>query len=147
MTTIESSRNNDLRALAQEFRVLWTILPKRLPACMNGHRIGFEVELWGTHNHPIEAGSGECFDCRRVLGVLEEIATLIAPSECVYRETRGTPIDSRSHLYPRDGFGRSIRLVIEVVCIGGSAAVAAQCDAGCLPGMRERLLAIGARQI
>lgn len=147
MTVNEASKCGALRALVQEYRVLWTILPKRLPKSMNGHRIGFEIELWGTHSHPIETGTGECFDCRRMLDLLEEVAIHVAPGECIYRETCGTPVGSRSHLHPRDGFGRSVCLGFEVVCRGGYAAVAEQCDAGCLPGIRERLLSIGARPI
>jgi len=146
--TISVAENLDtLRALIRQYRVLWSILPKRLPESMNGHRIGFELELWGHHNHPAEVGLGECFDCRRVSDLLRQIASTIIPTDCGFRLLRGAPVDSRSSIHPRDGFGRSLRLGIEVVCRNGSPAVAEQCDAGCLIVMRERLIDLGARRV
>lgn len=147
MTISNSNTTPDLRALAKQYRVLWDILPKRLPVSMNGHRIGFEIELWATHSHPVDVGLGECFDCRRALDVLSRIAATIAPVECDFRMMRGVPVDSRVSVHPRDGFGRIVRLGIEVVCRSGRPAVAEQCDAGCLLAMREKLIALGARRI
>ncbi len=137
-----------VRDLVQRHHVLWSILPKHLPASLNGQRIGFDIELWGSHTHPSDAGHVECSECRKVVESLNEIASYIAPDGCEFRTGEGgIPVDVRQSFHPRNGFGRSVKLGIEVVCRGGHSAVASQCDGGCLFGMRGKLEALGARRI
>jgi hypothetical protein len=147
MTTDKTQGSSDLRASVQRYRVHWAILPKRLPDSVTGHRIGFEFELWGTHDHPLEAGPTECVECRRVRDLLERLGKHIAPTACEFRTNGHRPVDMRMAFLPRDGFGRHTCLAVEVVCRSGASAVAAQCDAGCMPGMRDKLEALGARRI
>lgn len=147
MKITETRSIADLRALVRRYRVLWSILPKHLPESMNGARIGFDLELWGSHAHPEDAGQDECGKCSEVVEALSEVARRISPSICEFRTRGGNPVDLRASVYPRNGFGRTVRFGIEVVCRGGYAAVRTECDAGCFARMRETLLELGARRI
>lgn len=133
------------RDLVRQYRVLWTILPKRLPESLKGQRIGFDLELWGTHAHPGE--SGECFDCRRMLEALNDIAAYVVPHHCGFRTSGGVAADARTRSHPLNGFGKRLKISLEVVCRNGHSALDSQCDAGCLLAMREKLLSLGARRI
>jgi hypothetical protein len=147
MNDSSSSNGEHLRTLVERYRVLWSILPKQLPEIMCGHRIGFEIELWGTHNHPSDAWGGECSDCSKAVEALNEIATHIAPAHCPFRTRGGNPVDTRAKSSPRSGFGRRMRLGVEVVCRNGYQAIDSPCDSACLGAMRERLIELGARRI
>ena len=147
MTSSSQADLAPLRAIVNRYQVFWGIAPKLLPESMNGNRIGFEIELWGTHDHPADAGKGECFECGRMLDLLEGIAKWIAPRQCESRTTSGDAIDTRTTRHKRNGFGSKISVTLEVLCRNGHLAVSSQCDAGCLFGMKEKLIALGAQRI
>jgi hypothetical protein len=143
----ETRDGADLRALIRRYRVLWSILPKHLPQKLNGQRVGFDLELWGTHEHPAESERGECGECGRMMSLLNEIAGRVTPKECEFRTRGSAPVDVRMNTHPRSGFGRRVRLGVEVVCRAGYNAVRSECDAGCFATMREHLIELGARRI
>ncbi len=137
----------ELSSAVKQYRVCWEVLPKRLPDSMERRRIGFDIELWGRHNHPREAGDAECFDCGHVRAQLLRISEWLTPGRCRFRTGEGHASGFRMQTSIPEGYGRSLLIQIEVVCRTGPEALACACDGSCLKEMQDRLRSIGARQL
>jgi hypothetical protein len=81
-----------LRDLVQQFRVCWSDRPEECFVDGTKRKIGFALELCGTHEPGTLHVSPGCEHCRPVQAALKEIANWILPRESVRRCTTSISI-------------------------------------------------------
>ena len=70
-----------VRDLVQQFRVCWSVWPEECFVNGTKRKIGFAIELCGTHEPGTLHESPGCQHCRPVQAALNEIADWILPRE------------------------------------------------------------------
>jgi hypothetical protein len=88
----EESAGARIRDLVQRFRVCWSVRPEECFVDGTKRKIGFALELCGTHELGTLHVSPGCEHCRPVQAALKEIANWILPRESVRRCTTSISI-------------------------------------------------------
>lgn len=149
----ESSVPSDftrIKDLIQRFRVCWEAHPEQVLTTSHSQKeirkIGFALELYGTHEpgaHQVRPG---CKNCRRVQSALMEIANWILP-----REKRPSfyevDMDTQSLSYSRSRGDRpDVRLTIQILHRNDWDRPIDECEMRCLKEMEQALGELGACQ-
>jgi hypothetical protein len=133
-----------LRDLVQRFRVCWSVWPEECFVNGTKRKIGFALELCGTHEPGTLHVSPGCEHCRPVQAALKEIANWILP-----REERPSmydiDINSQALEYsPAHGNRADISLTIRITHRGIIERPVDECEVRCLQEMEQSLKDLGA---
>jgi hypothetical protein len=130
----------------RRFQVCWEILPELAGTSHERRPIGFNVELYGTHDRPDTTPTAGCRHCLPVLHALLELAEFIVPDP--WRDSLEA-IRARSGLeYATERAGRPD--VVVVVTVLPRSIVERELEASVLAGCRrdveKRLMDVGAAE-
>lgn len=142
----EESATTRLRDLVQRFRVCWSVWPEECFVDGTKRKIGFGLELCGTHEPGTLHVSPGCEHCRPVQAALKEIANHILP-----REERPSMYDidindQALDYSPAHGNRADISLTIRIMHRGIIERAVDECEVQCLQEMEQTLKDLGANK-
>ena len=130
-----------LKELVGRHRVSWEVWPiyhiDRKGAKI---RIGFELELSGTHHGPKEPPKPDCAECVKVYNDLQRIAQWILPRGDLLSRYEIGIFDSSIY------FSVKRKLIIRILHKGKFDDPTDDCEVRCLAAMEEKLKALGAER-
>lgn len=135
-----------LKRLVQHHQICWESYPLTMAVAGGGLRhVGYELELFGTHDHPRGPVTPGCIECHVVHRALLEVARWIIPLD--RRPTRHEiePFEVSLCFSPKRKFRKDVRLTIQLVHRDGFDQPIDECEIRCLKEMKERLKEIGVR--
>jgi hypothetical protein len=133
-----------VKDLVRRFRVCWEMYPEQVMVKSEIRKVGFALELYGTH----EPGTGHvdpgCDHCRKVQSALREIAGWILP-----REERPSmydvSVDTQALSYSRERGNRpDVCVTIRILHRGDFEKPIDECEMRCLKEMQQALAEVGA---
>ena len=145
MGTVEN--NTKLLAdLVRQFRVCWEVSPEYAYVNQERRQVGFDLELYGTHEPWVEHPSPDCDHCLRVFHALQTIAEGILPQE--YRPSRSDLgiYDQAIHYDRKRGERPDVVLAIKITHREGYDRPVDECENRCLNEMKQHLRELGARE-
>ncbi len=134
-----------LRELAARHRVRYEVHPETQVVEHQLARVGFDLQLYGLHEHPEHVMPG-CPECTKAYAALREIAQWILPTELrpsryeiegYHPELRAAP-----DLKARD----EVRLEVAIVHRHDFFAPIDKCEERCLSEMKQKLRRLGVRE-
>jgi hypothetical protein len=134
-----------LRDLVRRHKVCWEVYPHTLKVATGLRHVGYELELFGTLDHPIQPVRPGWPECRSVYHDLLEIAHWIIPREPRASRHDIEPFEVALNFSPKRKFRRDVRLTIEIVHRDGFDRAIDECEVRCLQEMKEKLKELGAR--
>ncbi len=138
---------DELQRLVEQYKVVYAVYPEWGPdEKWEQHKVGFDLELVGTHFKPLHPPSPGCPECQEVYEALHQIADFILPkAERMSRYTidrfDGTLVSS-----PRRNFRQDVRLTIRIVHREDYRGPIDECESTCLAEMEASLSALGSRR-
>lgn len=146
MTTSTSDKEREeLRRLVERHQVCWEPYPIWYAAPDRPKvQIGYEIDLWGTHDHPAHPASAGCEECRPVRVALEWIARWVIPVP--HRTTRYDIelYDASIHMSRRRNGRKDVLVAIEVIHREGVDTPVDACQENCLEEIETKLKDLGA---
>ena len=140
----EDSAAARIKELIQQFRVCWSVWPEVAFVKGEKRKVGFNIDLCGTHQPgTLHVGPG-CEHCRPVQAALKEIANWILPREerpSMYEISMDTQALEYS---PAHGNRPDVTLTIRIVHRGNLEQPIDECEATCLQEMEQSLKDLGA---
>ena len=136
---------DDLKRLVERHQVCWEVWPEET-LNREGHRvqIGFELDLLGTHDHPVDPPTPGCDQCVEVYRDLRRIAQWILPGERRESDYEIGAFDSAIRFPPEREFREEITLPIRIIHREGFDRPVDACEVQCLQEMEKRLRDLGA---
>jgi hypothetical protein len=130
--------------LVERFCVCWESLPEVISVENEKRRVGFVLELHGTHALSGEHSTRNCNHCARVYGALRVIADWILPCE-----KGSSPCTIEIHApfvsgAPLHGNRADIKLTVRVAHRRGHERPVNDCEIRCLKEVEGRLKELGA---
>ena len=143
MSTIENNTKS-LTDLVRQFRVCWEVSPEYAYVNQERRQVGFDLELYGTHEPWVEHPSPDCDHCLRVFRALQTIAEGIVPQE--YRPSRSDLgiYDQAIHYARKRAERPDVVLPIQITHREDYERPVDGCENQCLTEMKQRLREIGA---
>jgi len=141
---LEATDLSKIKDLVQRFMVCWEVYPEQVLTKGEIRKVGFALELYGTH----EPGTGHvdpgCEHCRPVQAALREIAHWILP-----REERPSMyevgVEAQALTYSRERGNRpDVRVTIRILHRSDFEKPIDECEVRCLKEMQQALGDIGA---
>ena len=130
--------------LVSRYRVCWDVWPVESMVDGKLQKIGFELELSGTHPPEVTDVSPGCHSCREVFRGLRQIAEHILPSKADRPSEYVISNYEPSIRYSRSRGSRpDVSLTIQILHRQGFGPVD-ECEQRCLKVMEEGLAALGA---
>ena len=148
MTTVDAAvvDESDLKTLVLRHRVCFESYPIwHVPAGGGMVKIGYELDLIGTHDHPQHPPSPGCDECKPVRRALFTIATAILPPNDRASRYAMEPFETAISFSPRRKMRNDVTLAIDIMHRGQFDLPVDECEMHCLREMKERLKALGAR--
>lgn len=147
MTAMVESALRELRDLVARYRVCWEVWPECIWTDNHRRQIGFQLELYGTHEamtkaHPLPG----CPACQRLYAALHAIAEWILPQEKRPTAHEIGPYDQALRYSPTRRNRPDVTLRIRIVHRHGFEAPVDACEVRCLTEMQERLRELGAQE-
>lgn len=135
-----------VKELSQKHRVCYEVWPETL--MVNGQRVkvGFELELYGTHEHGETRLLPGCRKCVETFRDLRQIAGWIIPKEDRDSYYDIEPFDHAIHEMLSHNFKPEVVLKIKILHKHGFDKPVDSCEERCLKEMREKLAELGVRQ-
>ena len=135
----------DLKRLVQQHKVCWEVWPEEMIS-REGHRmqIGFELDLLGTHDHPVDPPMPGCEQCAEVYLDLRRIAEWILPKDEPESDYEIGAFDVSVHFPPEREFREEITLPIRIIHRKGFDRPVDASEVRCLGEMERKLVALGA---
>ena len=138
--------SDEIKDLVQRHKICFESYPIwHVPLGGGKVAIGYELDLIGTHDHPLHPASPGCDECTPVRRALLAIAAAILPPND--RESRYAiePFETAIHFSPRRKMRKDVVLVIDIMHRDRFDRPVAECEARCLREMKEKLKQFGAR--
>lgn len=131
-----------LKDIVRRHRIVYEVWPEL--SYMTGHQVqvGFELELYGVHEHPEGAVPG-CPECQRTFRDLRRLAGAIMPAEGRPTDYKLQPFDRSFHLSPERKFANEVRLTMRIQHRHDYQDPVDDCERRCLAEMRDRLERLG----
>ena len=135
---------DELKALIQQHRVCWEVLPEQVPVQTKPPlKVGFDLMLYGTHDlgeHP-EPG---CESCQQIYKDLRKIGQWILPK--VERPSRYEIeiFDQAIHYSPKRHRRPDVMLNIKILHRLDFEKPVDECEVLCLNEMKTKLIELGA---
>jgi hypothetical protein len=136
-----------LMELAQHFRVCWETVPELSVQEGVERRIGFVLQLRGTHEPDAEHSVTTCIHCHNLFASLHIIADWLLPREqrTLMHEAE---VHSPGQIYSRAQLSHSdVIFAIHVVHRGASEQFAEECVTQWLKELEWRLKVLGASEV
>lgn len=135
-----------LKELVEKHQVCYEVWPETL--LVNGQRVkvGFELQLYGSHQHGKTEFSPGCRLCVETFEDLRQIAERIMPKEERLSLYEIEPYDRSLHLEPKRKFRPEVALTMKILHRHGFDQPVDQCEERCLKEMKEKLEQLGVRQ-
>lgn len=137
-----------LKGLVKRYRVCWRVWPETVYDSRAKHeeKIGFDLELIGTHAPGVEHATPGCPDCREVFAALVDIAEWIMPQE--ERPTRYDidPYERAIRYSPSRDFRPDVVLTIRILHREDGLRPVDECEIRCRDEMKRKLLSLGASE-
>ncbi len=109
-------------------------------------KVGFELQLYGTHEHGETRLTPGCERCVQTFQDLREIADWIMPKEERASRYEVEPYHSALSLSPTRGLRAEVVLTVKIVHRHGFFQPIDDCEQRCLAEMRTKLVELGVRQ-
>lgn len=135
-----------LRELAQAHQVCYEVWPELLMVKGQKVKVGYDLELYGVHDHPEEQIVPGCPHCQHTYLILRQIAGWILPTEARPSRYEIEPFDHAVHQTPKRGFQAEVVLCLKILHRHGFDQPIDECEERCLKEMREKLASIGVAQ-
>ena len=135
----------ELKELVLHHQVCWEVLPIwHIPRPGERVKIGFEVDLYGTHDHPQQPPLPGCEECHVVFADLRRIAAAVLPPSD--RDSRYViePYDPSLTFSPHRKMRKDVSVAIDIVHRGPFDQAIDPCEARCLSDIEGALRALGA---
>ena len=133
-----------IKELVQRFKVCWEVYREQTLTREGIRKIGFDIELYGTHEPGTEHVSPGCEHCRPVQEALREIAHWILPREkrsSIYEVS----VHSQALSYSPERRERpDVQLTIRILHRHDFESPVDECEVRCLKEMEQALGEIGA---
>lgn len=144
-TAAETLESSVLKQLVVHHKVCWEVAPI-WHVTPGGRRvkIGFEVDLFGTHDHPKQPPSPGCEECHRVFSDLRRIASAVLPPSDRPSGYIIRPYDASIALSSRRHMRKDVVLTIEIVHRDQFDRDLDECETRCLHDIESALQALGA---
>ena len=142
MITTEQSPSV-LRELVERFRVCWEIWPEHTCVGKERRQVGFQLELYGTHEPEVAHPEAGCPACQRIFAALHAIADWILPKEKRPSTYKIGSYDQAIRYSPARGKRPDVTLSIKIIHREGYEAPVDACEARCLKEMEQRLRELG----
>jgi glutaredoxin len=139
-----ASNFSRIKDLAERFRVCWEVDFEQAMTTEGARKIGFSLELYGTH----EPGTGHvepgCDHCREVQSALKQIALWILPRE--HRPSMyEVNVVTQALSYSRKRRNRpDVRVTIRILHRTDFEEPVDECETRCLDEMEHALSEVGA---
>jgi hypothetical protein len=143
-TTTTTAAASEIEQLVRQHRVRWAVYPEwGSDASWRQQKVGFDLELTGTHFEPKHTPSPGCDECQVVYLALHRIAEFILP-----RELRPTKYDidvftgTLAQRHPSDA--PRVTVTIRLVHRDHYREPVDDCEVTCLSEMEQSLATLGA---
>jgi hypothetical protein len=134
----------EIKELVRRFRVCWETYPEQILTKEGIRKVGFALELYGTHEPGTEHVSPGCEHCRPVQAALREIAHWILPREerpSMYEVS----VETQALSYSRERGNRpDVRVTVRILHRTDFEKPVDECEVRCLKEMQQALGEIGA---
>jgi len=134
-----------LKELVARHKVCWEVVPIWNVQLGGGQvKTGFEVDLFGTHDHPRQPPTPGCDECHTVFSDLSRIANAVLPPSDRLSRYDIEPYDVSLHLSPRRNMRKDVVVAIDIVhrdCFDGEVD---ECETHCLHEIESALRTLGA---
>ena len=141
---LEATNLAKIKDLVQRFRVCWEVYPEQVLARDEIQKVGFALELYGTHEPGTLHVTPGCEHCRPVQAALREIAHWILPREkrpSMYEVS----VQWQALSYSRErGERPDVQITIRILHRSDFENPVDECEVRCLKEMEQALGEIGA---
>lgn len=148
MTTVDAAvvDDSELKTLVQRHQVCFESYPIwHVPPGGGMVKIGYELDLIGTHDHPQHPVTPGCDQCKLVRRALLAIASAILPANDRASRYWIEPFDTAIHFSPRRKMRDDIVVAIDIVHRGPFDDPVDACEVRCLREMQAKLKQLGVR--
>lgn len=132
-----------VKQLVTEHQVCYEVWPEYLMAQGKKVKVGFGLELCGTHGHESSRPLPGCPQCYQVFKNLEKIADWIKPRENRPSYYEIQPYDHALHEARKRAFRPEVALVLKILHRQGFDQPVDECEELCLTEMRTKLAELG----
>ena len=134
-----------LKQLVTRHQVCWGVVPIwHVPQGRGKVKIGFEVDLFGTHDHPTQPPSPGCEECHTVFSDLRRIAMAVMPPSDRASRYDIEPYDVSLHFSPRRKMRKDVVVAIDIAHRDRFDRDIDDCEVHCLRDIERALRALGA---
>jgi hypothetical protein len=143
--TQENSREiiERLQDLIRKHRVCYEVWPENLVVNQQIVKVGFALELEGTHEQPESEVQPGCPHCEEVFKDLQRIAEWIMPAEGRPTTYEIQPFDRAIRYSPKRKRRPEVSLTIKIIHRQGFDQPVDECEQMCLKEMRRKLAELG----
>ena len=134
-----------LKQLANQYRVCWEVWPESLYDDHEQHKIGFDLEIIGTHPTQAEYAVPGCELCHEVYHALRGIAAFVLPDEDRPTRYEVEPFEPKLAFSTVRHNRPDVVLEIKILHKFGLSDIDA-CQQRCLKDIEDRLRLIGVRR-
>ena len=133
-----------LHELVRRHEVRWSVSPEwGSDANWRQQKVGFDLELTGTHFEPKHVPSPGCDECRTVYAALHRIAEFILPK--AFRPTKyDIDVFTGTHVQRHPTDAPRVAVTIRLVHRDRYREPVDDCEVTCLREMEQALAALGA---
>jgi hypothetical protein len=137
----------ELKQAVVQYQVVWSVYPEWGPdAQWHQQKVGYDVELAGTHFQPEHPPSPGCTECTQIYDALRRIAEWILPkAECDSRYEIDD-FDRRLAMSRHHGLRQDVALTIRIVHRDDYRRPIDDGEGASLAEMERNLSALGARR-
>src|SRR6266545_4096462 len=143
---IQEETISQLKGLIQRHKVCYEVWPENLVSNGQIVKVGFALELEGTHEQPESEVQPGCPHCQEVFKCLQRIAEWIMPAEGRPTAYEIQPFDRAIRYSPKRKRHPEISLIIKIIHRQGFNQPVDECEELCLKEMRQKLAALGILQ-
>ena len=136
---------NLLKDLVEMHQVCYEVWPELLIVKGQRVKVGFDLELVGTHEHGTSTMSPGCPRCIRTFEDLRQIAEWIMPKEQRPSRYEIEPYDHALHESAQRKFQPEVILSMKILHRHGFDQPVDECEERCLKEIRGKLAELGVR--
>ena len=132
-----------LAAFAEKHTVCYAVDPFEDLADEGARKVGFDLELYGTHSHGETRLTPGCELCKSTFADLKQIASWIMPTELRASEYQIEPFDYSLHASPKRRLRPEVTLTLRITHREHKKDPVDECEVRCLKEMEEKLRQLG----
>lgn len=136
----------ELKELVEKHTVCYEVFPDRLMVKGEPRTAGYELQLFGSHEHGTSRMTPGCEICVHTFRDLLRIAESILPREARDSKYEIREFDAALHMAPGRGLRPEVALSIMIEHKHDPEAPIDNCETQCLHEMEQRLRDLGVRR-